>query len=159
MSFSVSCNKSPSSGQLCPTSIVPLRMYQHCAVENVPQMEFMYLAFSRMPGESQCRRLWSLLLCLCDIFQMLINSLVCWVIEMGPAGWVPDRDTALTLTQRHIDPQILNSKGLFMIVWMFTMHPRCLDVIRSVFILYFWGPWHQLQWIGPLRICWDNVLQ
>ena len=43
MSFSVSCNKSPSSGQLCPTSIVPLRMYQHCAVENVPQMEFMYL--------------------------------------------------------------------------------------------------------------------
>ena len=127
--------------------------------EDVPQMEFMYLAFARMPGESQCRRLWSLLLCLCDIFQMLINSLVCWVIEMGPAGWVPDRDTALTLTQRHIDPQILNSKGLFMIVWMFTMHPRCLDVIRSVFILYFWGPWHQLQWIGPLRICWDNVLQ
>ena len=31
-----------------------------------------------MPGESYCRWLGSLLLCLCDVFWALINSLVCW---------------------------------------------------------------------------------
>ena len=34
---------------------------------------------SRIPGENYCRRLRSLLLCLCDIFRMLINSLVRWL--------------------------------------------------------------------------------
>ena len=38
----------------------------------------MYLVFTRMPGESYHRRLRSLLLCLCDVFRALINSLVCW---------------------------------------------------------------------------------
>ena len=37
----------------------------------------MYLVFTRMPGESHRRRLWSLLVCLCDVFRALINSLVC----------------------------------------------------------------------------------
>ena len=36
----------------------------------------MYLVFTRMPGESYRRRLGSLLLCLCDVFRALINSLV-----------------------------------------------------------------------------------
>ena len=46
--------------------------------EDVPLVEFMYLVFTGMPGESSCRWLWSLLLCLCDIFfWALINSLVC----------------------------------------------------------------------------------
>ena len=40
-------------------------------------MEFMYLVFTRMPGESYRRRVMSLLLCLCDVFRALINSLVC----------------------------------------------------------------------------------
>ena len=40
-------------------------------------LEFMYLVFTCMPGESYCRQLGSLLLCLCDIFRALINSLVC----------------------------------------------------------------------------------
>ena len=31
-----------------------------------------------LPGESSRRRIRSLLLCLCDVFQALINSLVCW---------------------------------------------------------------------------------
>ena len=37
----------------------------------------MYLVFTRMPGESYRRRLRLLLLYLCDVFRLLINSLVC----------------------------------------------------------------------------------
>ena len=40
-------------------------------------LEFMYLVFTRMPGESYRRRHRSLLLWLCDVFRALINSLVC----------------------------------------------------------------------------------
>ena len=36
----------------------------------------MYLVFTRMPGESDRKRLRSLLLCLCDVFRGLINSFV-----------------------------------------------------------------------------------
>ena len=43
----------------------------------VALVEFMYLVFTCMPGESYRRRLRSLLLCLCDVFRSLINSLVC----------------------------------------------------------------------------------
>ena len=45
--------------------------------EDVPLVEFMYLLFTRMPGESYRRRLSSLLLYLCYVFRALINSLVC----------------------------------------------------------------------------------
>ena len=45
--------------------------------EDVLLLEFMYPVFTGMPGESYCRRLRSLLLCLCDVFRALINSLVC----------------------------------------------------------------------------------
>ena len=44
--------------------------------EDIPVGEFMYLVFTRMPGESYRRRLRSLLLCLSDVFRELINSLV-----------------------------------------------------------------------------------
>ena len=44
--------------------------------EDVPPVEFMYLVFTRMPGENYCRRLRSLLY-LCDVFRALINSIVC----------------------------------------------------------------------------------
>ena len=44
--------------------------------EDVPLVEFMYLVSTRMPGASYHRRPRSLLLCLCDIFRELINSLV-----------------------------------------------------------------------------------
>ena len=40
----------------------------------------MYLVFTRMPGESYRRRLRSLLLYLCYVFRVLINSLVCSLI-------------------------------------------------------------------------------
>ena len=45
--------------------------------KDVPLVEFMYLVFARMPGESYRRRLRSLLLYLHDVFVELINSLVC----------------------------------------------------------------------------------
>ena len=48
-----------------------------CA-EDVLLVEFMYLVFTHMPGESYRRQLRSLLLYLCDNFWTLINSLVCW---------------------------------------------------------------------------------
>ena len=44
--------------------------------EAVPLVEVMYFVFTRMAGENYHRRLWSLL-SLCDVFQALINSLVC----------------------------------------------------------------------------------
>ena len=53
-------------------------------IEDVPLVKFKYLVFIRMPGESYCRQLRSLLLRLCDVFWALINcvlilnSLVCW---------------------------------------------------------------------------------
>ena len=49
--------------------------------EDVPLVEFMYLVFTSMPGESYLRRLSylrSLLLYLHYVFQALINCLVCW---------------------------------------------------------------------------------
>ena len=50
-------------------------------------MEFMYLVvvFTCMPGESYHRRLGSLLLYLCCVFQAIINSLVgCFCVLMMP---------------------------------------------------------------------------
>ena len=44
--------------------------------EDVPVVEFMYLIFTRVPGESYRGRLRYLLLCLCYVFRALINSLV-----------------------------------------------------------------------------------
>ena len=48
--------------------------------EGIPVVEFMYLVFTRMPGESYRRRLRSLLLYLCDDFRALINSLVVLIL-------------------------------------------------------------------------------
>ena len=45
-------------------------------IEDVLLVEFMYLVFTRMPGESYRRRLRSLLLYLCTVFRALINSVV-----------------------------------------------------------------------------------
>ena len=45
--------------------------------EDVSLVEFMYLVFTRMPGESYRRRLRSLLLYkLCNVYRAPINSLV-----------------------------------------------------------------------------------
>ena len=45
--------------------------------EAVPVLQFVYLAFTRMPGKSYSSGLRSLLLCLCDVLRVLIKSLVC----------------------------------------------------------------------------------
>ena len=45
--------------------------------EDVPLVEFVYLVFAHMPGESYRSRLGSLLLDLCYVCQALINSLGC----------------------------------------------------------------------------------
>ena len=42
----------------------------------VPLVEFLYLVFTRTPGQSYSRGLRSLSLCLCHVFPALINSLV-----------------------------------------------------------------------------------
>ena len=52
----------------------PLTVFKR---EGVSLVEFRYLVFTRMPGESYRRRLRSLLLCLCDVFRALINLTVC----------------------------------------------------------------------------------
>ena len=44
--------------------------------EDVPLMEVMYLVFTRTPDESYRRRLRSLLLYLCCVFRVQINSIV-----------------------------------------------------------------------------------
>ena len=46
-------------------------------VEDAPLVKYMYLVFTRLPGESYRRRLRSLLLYLCYVFRALINFLVC----------------------------------------------------------------------------------
>ena len=66
--------------RICVTrsNVMPGRKVSKSAtVEDVALVEFMYLVFTCMPGESYHRQLRSLLLCLCDVFQVLINSLVC----------------------------------------------------------------------------------
>ena len=47
---------------------------------HAPLVEFMYLVFIHMPGKCYHRRLRSLLLCLCEVFQALINSFMGLVV-------------------------------------------------------------------------------
>ena len=50
---------------------------QSTRAESTHKVEFMYLVLTRMPGKSYCRQLRSLLLCLCDVFGVLIIPLAC----------------------------------------------------------------------------------
>ena len=50
----------------------------HVIFTDIQNVEFMYLVFTCMPGESYRWRLRSLLLYFCCIFQALINPRVCW---------------------------------------------------------------------------------
>jgi len=47
-------------------------------LEDVPLVELVLLVFIRMPDDSYRKQLRSSLLCLYDVFLVLINSLVCW---------------------------------------------------------------------------------
>ena len=49
--------------------------------EDVPVLEFLYLVFTRMLGESYRRRLGSLLLHLCYVFRALSNALCVLILN------------------------------------------------------------------------------
>ena len=63
--------------------------------EDIPLVEFMCLVFTRVPGESYRRRLGSLLLCPCDDFRALINSLVCYYLWRSDRLKSPDEGCPL----------------------------------------------------------------
>ena len=70
--------------------------------EDVPLVEFMYLVFTRMPGESYRRRLGSLLLYLCCVFRALINSLVLLILSVTPFEKNDDFGSRLGVLSSHI---------------------------------------------------------
>ena len=53
----------------------------------VPLVEFMYLVSTCMPGESYRKQLGPLLLCLHDIFWVLINSLCVLILQFALSSW------------------------------------------------------------------------
>ena len=53
----------------------PVKFDGYREIEDVPVVEFIYLVFTRMPGEGYRRRFGSLLLSTCDVIRALINSL------------------------------------------------------------------------------------
>jgi len=68
--------------------IKKLETEQGLEAQHVPLVEFMYLVFTRMPGESYHRQLRSLLLYLCYVCWALINFLVCRVWEVKVARFI-----------------------------------------------------------------------
>ena len=68
----------------CQVKVITCDSGLCCCFQDIPLVEFMYLIFTRMPSESYRRQLKSLLLCLCDVFRVLINSLVCWFSTSAP---------------------------------------------------------------------------
>ena len=82
--------------------------------DDVPLVEFIYLA--QMPGVSYCRQLRSLLLCFCDIFWVLINSLVCW------QGWWLKAYGLFQMHGKHLDlnwtfPKVMGVEFAPNILW------------------------------------------
>ena len=75
----------------------------------------MYLVFTRMPGESYRRPLGSLLLCSCDVFRVLINSL-CLLIRLD-SSWALDN-----LTPNHPTEVILRRQTVHSITYLRLRH-------------------------------------
>ena len=78
--------------------------------EDVPMVEFMYFVFTRMPGKGYRRRP-RFLLCLCDVFRALINSLVCCLYTRA-LGLVSDcvrKTPASSDTLRHYQNKLRTS--------------------------------------------------
>ena len=71
--------------------------------DDVPPVEFMYLLFTCMPGESYRMWLRSLLLYLCQAFWIwvLINCLVCWFV-LSVLSHVQQMDRVLAKTAEYI---------------------------------------------------------
>jgi len=72
-------NRGPSAYQ--PTA---LPLGQTGSREDLPLVEFIYLLTCQV---SYRRRLGSLLLCLCNVLRVLINSLACWFNSCNVAEW------------------------------------------------------------------------
>ena len=72
-------------------AVLSFSKWGHLFFGDVPLVEFKYLVFTLMPGASCRRRLRSLLLYLCYVFRVLINSLVCWfwVSLTFSSSWKP----------------------------------------------------------------------
>ena len=102
--------------------------------EDVPQVEFMYFVFTRMPGESYRRRLRSLLLYLCYVFRALINSLVCWFCALY-FRYAPARCCCccccfvISLYHYRFISQRRNPRGL-VLVWMLKTEQSRAAVIQ-----------------------------
>ena len=64
-------------GRVVIHSIVVYKPLGDLLFQDVALVEFMYLLFTHVSGESYRRRLRALL-CLSDVFRALINSLACW---------------------------------------------------------------------------------
>ena len=91
---------------------------------DVPLVEFMYPVFTCMPGESYRRWLRSLLLCLCDVFQVLPSVLIldCWSqVFKKKGGWVDG--------QRNKPKSASNE-------WQFR------QAVLSLKTMFFWTPLH-----------------
>ena len=74
--------------------------------EDVPLVQFMYLVFTRMTGETYRMRLRSLLLCLCDVFRALINSLVCRFCTSARLGRVMFQIVILTTSLSYVGQKL-----------------------------------------------------
>ena len=74
----------------------------------------MDLVFTRMPGESYCRPLRSLLLCLCDVFRALI-------ISLPPVLILHDRFGPRSVSDRKNECQFPNHCKIIIVMVCFTI--------------------------------------
>ena len=95
--------------------------------EGVPLVEFIYLEFTIIPGESYRRRLRSFLLYLCYIFRVLINSLECWFCTSA---------LGLVLFQIHFVEEIVRSLQSFLFLVNISSSPPHLFVVVVVVDTY-----------------------
>ena len=82
---------------------------------------------TRMPGESYSRRLRSLLLYLCYVFRVLINSLVCWFLLLYNAVFRSGADSL----RSHV---ILHEWIAFYSVFL-NIYPSSVLTARSVYTI------------------------
>ena len=123
--------------------------------EDVPLVEFTYLVFTRMPGESYCRWLRSLLLCLCDVFQALNNSLVCWSYSYHskPILTVYTCVNYMTLTQCCNQTCNAHKSSPRIIFFMLKTNSVFHKPSRSVHLLLFWKSVHPVVLVVMLTLC------
>ena len=67
---------------------------------DVSLVEFVYLVFTRMPGESYCKRLRSFLLCSCDVSRVPVDSLCLLIAHRFWLGLVLLQITPVTGSAR-----------------------------------------------------------